>query len=73
MCRNTAEFSGHQLISNGQKDSGDMFCGQMSPRFGCYKEKTDIWFYGSFPGRSVVISAQQCPTSVRVLDTSVSH
>jgi len=39
LCCNTAQFSGHQLISDGQKDSGHVFCGQRSPRFSCFWEK----------------------------------
>jgi len=36
---NTAEFSGNELISEGQNDSRQMFCGQISQYISCLLER----------------------------------
>jgi len=35
-CRDAAEFSGSELISDGLKDSGNVCCGQKSPYFNMF-------------------------------------
>ena len=44
-CRLAAEISGHKLISDEQKDSGHVFCGQMCPCFSLLLGKMDNRFH----------------------------
>ncbi len=44
LCSDAAGFSGPELISDSQRDSGNVCCGQMSPRFSLFLGKTDIKF-----------------------------
>lgn len=36
LCKNIGEFSGPKLIWNRPKNNGNVFCGQMSPRFSLF-------------------------------------
>ncbi len=44
LCSDAVWFSGPELISDSQKDSGNVCCGQMSPCFSLFLGKTDIKF-----------------------------
>ena len=43
LCRNTAEFSGPEVIWDGPKDSGNTFSVQTSPHFSLFLEKNGHW------------------------------
>ena len=68
-CKNSAEFSGQELISAGQTDR-HVFCGQMSPHFSCLWDRTDIWL--RMPMARRTIQAQWKVLNVSICDASVS-